>query len=142
MADTVGSQGEGLPGPATGRGASGGCPGYPVFSFPSVNTQPCPGSSELPGKAAWSFSAEAGDGPQHGVRYPSSRRAWENAPRCQISKELGEVAVSTGLQAVGRGEPAWTTPFLPGLGRMLRQKPTTSATQCLCHCPMGAPSSP
>lgn len=48
------------------------------------------------------------------------------------------MAVSTGayhpkpgLQAVGRGEPAQTTPFLPGLGRTLRQKPIKSATQCL-----------
>lgn len=48
------------------------------------------------------------------------------------------MAVSTGayhpkpgIQAVGRGEPAQTTPFLPGLGRTLRQKPIKSATQCL-----------
>lgn len=96
MADTVGSQGEGLPGPTAGRGASGGCPGYPVLFFPSVNTQPCPGSRELPGKAAWSFLAEAGAGPQQGVRYPSSRRTWENTPCCQLSKLLGEVAISMG----------------------------------------------
>lgn len=67
------------------------------------------------------------------------------SPSCHHSKELGKVSVRcppsrAGLQATGRGELAWTTPFLPGLGKTLLQQPTKLATQCLCRCPVGGPS--